>query len=83
MSSLHELQARGDNNYNDDDKEQCYQAVSQPFASGLAARTTVERLCFLMAVHANTIPCEAIKSLLTAVGSAASHGFQLRFKPGH
>ena len=50
--SLHELQTRGDNDYDDDNKEQYYKGVYQSSFSQFTVRAIVVRICVFLAVHA-------------------------------
>ena len=50
--SLYELQARGDNDYDDDNKEQYYKAVYQFSFSQFTVRAIVVRFCVLLVIPA-------------------------------
>ena len=49
---LHELQTRGDNDYDDYNEEQYYKGVYQSSFSQFTVRSKVVRICILLAVHA-------------------------------
>ncbi len=50
--SLHELQTRGDNDYDDDNKEQYYKGVYQSSCSQFTVHAIVVRIRVFLAVHA-------------------------------